>query len=160
MDIHDQPEPEPLLRGVVIALDHEHERRGLAQPCLYGVHGDGRFALVDQGDPYRMLEVFSMLPGETFAALALVCSGWAAPMGEGRPSRHPARERIRSVTAVTAAGDGLTLLRRRGKEPELLGGGGGALFDAMKVAAATLARPSGRPGPRGTPDTPGAPTAA
>jgi hypothetical protein len=125
---------------LALALDGEHERLGWGQPArLYGIAPGFTWALVDEGEPYTMLDLFAGLPGERHVALALVCEGWAAPMdGAVRPSAHPRRERIRSVAVVGIDGTTVTSLRRRGRSAELLDSGGGALFERLRLAATRL----------------------
>ena len=115
-----------------LALEASHERLGWGRPArLYGIEPGHTWTQVDEGEPYRIVELFTLLPGEEFVAVALVCEGWAGPPDEGRPSRHPSRERIR--TAVTVGRDGcrVSVLRRRGGEPEVIEGGQGALMELL-----------------------------
>jgi hypothetical protein len=126
---------------LALALDDEHERLGWGSaPRLYGVPADFTWRHLDEGDPYTMLELFRLLPDEEYVGLALVCEGWAAPLDDtvARPSRHPRRERIRSVAVAGARGTVVTTLRRRGRSAELLSGGEGRLLTRLVETAATL----------------------
>ncbi len=65
--------------------------------------GAARFCLLDRGYPYDIVEGPAALLGASFDAFALLTLGWQAPIDDGcapRPSRHPARERVRVVAVV------------------------------------------------------------
>jgi hypothetical protein len=130
---------------LALALDDEHERLGWGQPpCLYGIPEDLTWTRLDEGEPYTMLDLFELLPDEAYVALALVCEGWAAPIDGAvtRPSRHPRRQRIRTVAIADASGVYVTSLRRRGRPAELLDDGEGRLLARLLQTAATLRPPS------------------
>jgi hypothetical protein len=115
-----------------LALEASHDRLGWGLPArLYGIDADHTWVQVDEGEPYAMVEVFTLLPGEDFVAVALVCEGWAAPPTAGRPSRHPKRERIRTAVVVARDGQRRSVLRRIGGEPEVLEGGAGELMERL-----------------------------
>jgi hypothetical protein len=126
---------------LALALDDEHERLGWGRsPRLYGVPPDLTWTVLDEGDPYTMLDLFRLLPDEEYLGLALVCEGWAAPIDDtvARPSRHPRRERIRTVAIAERGGVYVTTLRRRGRAVELLEDGEGRLLARLIDTAATL----------------------
>ena len=64
-----------------LALEASHERMawGLDPARLFGIHRDFTWVLVDEGEPYDIVELFNLLPGEDFVAVALVVEGWASP---------------------------------------------------------------------------------
>jgi hypothetical protein len=145
-----QPSLKQRLSILALALDDEHDRLGWGRsPRLYGIPPDLTWTLLDEGDPYTMLDVFRLLPGEDYVGLGLVCEGWAAPMDTraARPSRHPRRERVRTVAVVARGGVSVTTLRRRGRAVELLGDGAGQLLARLVETAATLALPDPREPP-------------
>jgi hypothetical protein len=145
-----QPSLKQRLSILALALDDEHERLGWGgSPRLYGIPPDLTWRLVDEGDPYTMLDLFCLLPDEEYVALGLVCEGWAAPMDDrvARPSRHPRRERVRTVAVVARDGVCVTTLRRRGRAVELLDNGEGLLLARLVETAATLSLPDPREPP-------------
>lgn len=58
---------------------------------------------LDELHPAELLEGFEAPP--ECIALGLVTGGWAAPMFEGRPSRHPARRRVTNTVLIDRAGN-------------------------------------------------------
>jgi hypothetical protein len=95
-------------------------------------------------------EMFGPAP-QTVTGFALAHEGWTFPESVtkgltpeegqklwetlGPPSQHPDREEIRSVYVCMRSGDSVTVMRRRGHEPEVLSDGGtssGRLVDAMR----------------------------
>jgi hypothetical protein len=120
------------LTRTALALEASHDRLGWGLPArLYGIAADQTWVQVDEGEPYVIVELFTLLPGEDFVAVALVCEGWAAPLGTRRPSRYPGRERIRTVVAVARDGRRTSVLRRMGGQPEVIDGGQGELMDRL-----------------------------
>jgi hypothetical protein len=115
-----------------VALEASHERLGWGLPArLYGIEPGHTWTQVDEGEPYDIVELFTLLPGEEFVALALVCEGWAGPLDGGRPSRHPRRQRVRTVVAVGRDGDRISVVRWRGGDAEVVEGGQGALMERL-----------------------------
>jgi hypothetical protein len=136
-------EPDALM-ATTLALESCQHHLGWDQPArLFGIAPDHTWVMVDEGDPYDIVELFSLLPGESFIAVALVVEGWGSPPGRTRPSRHPRRERLRVTVSVARDGSHVSLLRRRGGEPEVVpdDDGGGELMGQLltiwdRVAAA------------------------
>jgi hypothetical protein len=123
-----------------LALEASHDRLGWGLPArLYGIAADHTWVQVDEGEPYAIVELFTLLPGEDYVAVALVCEGWAAPPDAGRPSRHPKRERIRTVVAVARDGGRTSVLRRLGGQPEVIDGGKGELMERLLSIGPRLA---------------------
>jgi hypothetical protein len=115
-----------------LALEAEHERLGWGLPArLFGIQPDLTWVQVDEGDPYDLVELFTLLPGEDFTAVALVVEGWAGPPDGTRPSRHPRRQRIRTLVAVPRRGEHVAVLRRQGGRAEVVPGGSGALMERL-----------------------------
>jgi hypothetical protein len=78
--------------GMLIRLRRDSEKDvELGLLPLDGVH------------PAELLDGFDAPPD--WLALGLVCRGWASPMDEGRPSRHPQRRRVMSVVLADRAGN-------------------------------------------------------
>jgi hypothetical protein len=124
-------EPDALM-ATTLALESCQHRLGWDQPArLFGIASDHTWVQVDEGDAYDVVELFSLLPGESFVAVALVVEGWGSPPGRSRPSRHPRRERLRVTVAVARDGSHVSLLRRRGGEPEPVPGGDGELMGRL-----------------------------
>jgi hypothetical protein len=120
------------LTVTTLALEASHDRLGWGGVArLYGIKPDHTWVQVDEGDPYRIVEEFTELPGEGFIAVALACEGWAAPPGTGRPSRYPKRQRIRTVVTVTRDGGRVCVIRRRGEAASVTEGGAGMLMDRL-----------------------------
>jgi hypothetical protein len=128
-----QPDlPQPDLRMTTLALEAEHERLGWGLPArLYGISAGLTWVQVDEGEPYDIVELFTLLPDEDFIAVALVVEGWAAPPGTHLPSRHPCRERIRTAVSVGRDGGHVSVLRRKGRTAEVVEGGQGALMERL-----------------------------
>jgi hypothetical protein len=82
------------------------------------VHSGGRRWLrLAEGDPYRFLDTVRVRRQEV-SALALAASGWAFPpehpeQWHGRPSTHPRRIRVRTLTVVTPDRRQCSALERR-----------------------------------------------
>jgi hypothetical protein len=115
-----------------LALEATHEQLGWGLPArLYGIEPGHTWTQVDEGEPYQIVELFTLLPGEDFVAVALVCEGWAGPPNQGRPSRHPSRERVRTAVAIGRDLTRVSVLRRRGGQPEVIEGGQGALMERL-----------------------------
>jgi hypothetical protein len=81
-------------------------------------------------------------------ALAIVCTGWAAPInpetgemdGADAPSKHPERRRVTLFTVVTPRADVASRLVMGDDEPtdDPEGGGTGALADALDACAVAV----------------------
>jgi hypothetical protein len=120
------------LAVTALALEATHDRKGWGRPArLYGIDADQTWVQADEGDPHVIVDRFTMLPGEDFVAIALVCEGWASPPGGRRPSRHPQRCRVRIAAVVSRDGSRISVLRRKGEGVEVIAGGGGALMDRL-----------------------------
>lgn len=110
--------------------------------------GAARYCLLDRGYPYDVVEGPAVMLGANFDALALLTFGWQAPMPptgepeEVRPSRHPARQRVRIVALVridpTPDVSALsTVLRLRSTGAvQVVADGEGRMADAMRCLAA------------------------
>jgi hypothetical protein len=88
-----------------------------------------------EGNPYHLLDTVVVEADDT-AALALLVHGWAFPPDDvdswfGRPSEHPGRIRVRSVTIVTPDRRRCSAIRLQHREARVDSGGTGALMDAM-----------------------------
>jgi hypothetical protein len=115
-----------------LALEASYHSNGWGRPArLYGIGADQTWVQADEGDPHAIVERFTMLPGEEFVAIALVCEGWAAPPGGSRPSRHPQRCRVRIAAVVSRDGSRISVLRRKDEGVQVIEGGGGALMDRL-----------------------------
>ena len=100
-----------------------------------------RFVAVAEGEAYELVRTVAPLAMHHHEALALVTEGWAAPLPPAgdedanpplvRPSRHPARRRVRVTTVALETGAIGTALR-------WLGGDEGA------VDPGPVAGPAGR----------------
>jgi hypothetical protein len=115
-----------------LALEASHDRNGWGGPArLYGIETDHTWKQVDEGDPHTIVGRFTMLPGEEFVAIALVCEAWASPPGGRRPSRHPQRYRVRIAATVARDGSRLAVLHPRDEPVQVIEGGGGALMERL-----------------------------
>jgi hypothetical protein len=86
-----------------------------------GDDGSVRFVAVAEGDAYELVRTVAPLAIHHHEALALVTEGWAAPLPPAgdecatssllRPSRHPARRRVRVTTVALETGAIGTALR-------------------------------------------------
>ena len=93
------------LTTTTLALEASQHRLGWGHPArLFGITPAFTWVQVDEGDPYDIVGLFTLLPGEDFIAVALVVEGWAAPPDGPRPRRHPRRHRVRTTVAVDRAG--------------------------------------------------------
>jgi hypothetical protein len=122
------------LTTTTLALEATQDRLGWDQPArLFGITPSFTWIQVDEGDPYDIVDLFTLLPGEDFVAVALVVEGWASPPGGPMPRHHPRRERVRTVVAVPRTGEQVAVVRRRGAEPEVMPPGGtGALMEELE----------------------------
>ncbi|MEZ5219735.1 MAG: hypothetical protein R2705_19010 [Ilumatobacteraceae bacterium] len=113
--------------------------------------GAARFCLLDRGYPYDVLDGPASLLAANFDAVGLVNLGWSAPLEDRgsiieRPSRHPARRRVRIVTVAridpsprhsivaTAIRD-----RATGEVTSVRGGEGRIVEGICRLAAESLA---------------------
>ena len=79
-----------------LALEANQHRMGWGHPArLFGITPSFTWVQVDEGDPYEIVGLFTLLPGEDFVAVALVVEGWAAPPSGLGPHRRPRRQRVR-----------------------------------------------------------------
>ena len=123
---------DPTLITTTLALEASQDRLGWGHPArLFGIDPAHTWVQVDEGEPYDLLELFTLLPGEDFVAVALVVEGWASPPDGPRPSRHPERERVRTAVAVGRDGDHVSVLRRQGGTAEVMPDGKGALMEEL-----------------------------
>ncbi len=86
-----------------------------------GNDGAVRFVAVAEGEAYELVRTVAPLAMHHHEALALVTEGWAAPLPPAgdedappslvRPSRHPARRRVRVTTVALETGAIGTALR-------------------------------------------------
>ena len=91
-----------------------------------GDDGSVRFVAVAEGEAYELVRTVAPLAMRHHEALALVTEGWAAPLpptGDEdadpspiRPSRHPARRRVRVTTVALETGAIGTALRWLGPD--------------------------------------------
>ena len=94
------------LTTTTLALEAAQDRIGWDQPArLFGITPSLSWMQVDEGDPYDIVDLFTLLPGEDFVAVALVVEGWASPPGGPMPRHHPRRQRVRTTVAVPRSGD-------------------------------------------------------
>ena len=116
-------------------------------PELVGEDADGaaRFALLDRGYPYDVVEGPASLLAGNFDAVALLTLGWQSPLDDPlapiRPSRHPRRERVRIVSVVRIdpvpeACALATAIRVRGGSARVHPDGGGRMAEALRNLAA------------------------
>jgi hypothetical protein len=132
------------LTTTILALEASHERLGWGSPGrLYGIARAGTWAQLDEGAPYDIVDRFTPLPGEDLVAVALVCEGWCTPVDreDGR-SRRGGRHRLRAAVLVSRAGDRVSVLRRCGGQPRVVGAGHGALMDRLLALVPRLAAPA------------------
>ena len=89
---------------------------------MSGDDGSVRFVAVAEGEAYELVRTIAPLAIHHHEALALVTEGWAAPLPPAsdedadppplvRPSRHPARRRVRVTTVALETGAIGTALR-------------------------------------------------
>jgi hypothetical protein len=106
------------------------------------------FAVEVQGPDVRLTLLWSgfarelppdVVPPAGSDAIAIESSGWAAPMDEGRPSRHPKRRRMHNTTVIFGDMDDVSVLRCEGSEPQVLRGVVGIVPDLL--IACWLRRP-------------------
>jgi hypothetical protein len=93
------------------------DREGAAS----GDDGSVRFVAIAEGEAYELVRTVAPLAMHHHEALALVTEGWAAPLPPAgdedgdltliRPSRHPARRRVRVTTVALETGAIGTALR-------------------------------------------------
>jgi hypothetical protein len=74
----------------------------------------------------------TVVPEPDLLGLVLATGGWAAPLGEGRPSKHRDRRRVRILTLVAGAGAVVTRLEAEGEAPQLLEGGEGDVPELLR----------------------------
>jgi hypothetical protein len=91
--------------------EDEQENRYEFKPRLYSYSSDGLIFLEDKAnDPYELFD--NVFWTADLEAVVLVCTGWAAPFGEGeentRPSLHAERRRV----AINVAYDGTKFCSR------------------------------------------------
>ena len=124
---------DPALTTTTLALEASQERLGWGHRArLFGITPAFTWVQVDEGDPYDIVSLFTLLPGEDFVAVALVVEGWASPPDGVRPRRHPRRRRVRTTVAVDRAGGNVAIVRARGGEAEIMPPGGkGALMEEL-----------------------------
>ena len=94
--------------------------------------------LAEHPDVYELLEAPSSALGRMFDAVAVVTTGWAAPLGEngeveGAPSQHAKRRRVRLTVVVSD--QGVASVVRFADEPDEIitdaGAATGSLADAI-----------------------------
>ena len=79
------------LTTTTLALEASQHRMGWGHPArLFGITPSFTWVQVDEGDPYDIVGLFTLLPGEDFVAVALVVEGWAAPPDGPVPAAIPA----------------------------------------------------------------------
>ena len=79
------------LTTTTLALEASQHRMGWGHPArLFGITPAFTWVQVDEGDPYDIVGLFTLLPGEDFVAVALVVEGWAAPRTAPVPAAIPA----------------------------------------------------------------------
>jgi hypothetical protein len=83
-------------------------------------------------------EMPAMTPPDDCIAIAIDCSGWAAPMEDdgsvrGRPSQHPERRRVHHTALVYGDGADVSVLRYEGESPLLLRDGVGLVLDLLRA---------------------------
>ena len=123
---------DPTLMMTTLALEASQDRHGWGHPArLFGIEPAHTWVQVDEGQPYDLVERFTLFPGEDLVAVALVVEGWASPPDGPQPSRHPKRERVRTVVAVGRDGDHVAVLRRQGGPAEVMPDGQGALMEKL-----------------------------
>ena len=121
------------LTTTTLALEASQHRMGWGHRArLFGITPSFTWVQVDEGDPYDIVGLFTLLPGEDYVAVALVVEGWAAPPKGPQPRRHPRRKRVRTAVAVDRAGAYVAVVRARDGEPEVMPPGGtGALMEEL-----------------------------
>ena len=113
-----------------------------------GDDGTVRFVAVAEGEAYELVRTVAPLAIHHHEALALVTEGWAAPLPPSgdedanpsllRPSRHPARRRVRVTTVALETGAIGTALRWLGADEGAVDPGpvAGPLAEALGQACA------------------------
>lgn len=99
---------------------------------LYGCDPDGVYLLGTNSDPYELIWGTPRPDGLT--AVALVATGWASPIGEGQPSKHPERIRVRVIACKGM--DSFVSLMSMETNPDAVTeqeDGEGALRDALEA---------------------------
>lgn len=117
----------------LLVLDHDPADGEVLDVAL--ATGTVRWARLGDGNPYHLLETAVIAPAT--AAVALLTHGWAFPPDDplswyGRPSRHPGRVRVRTVTVASREGSHCSAIRlQHGDVIVDRGGGGGPLLEAL-----------------------------
>ena len=122
------------LTTTTLALEASQHRLGWGHPArLFGITPAFTWVQVDEGDPYDIVGLFTLLPGEDFVAVALVVEGWAAPPDgpRPRPPSPPASGCGRRWPSTAPAPASPSSGQRDG-EPEVMPPGGtGALMEQL-----------------------------
>jgi hypothetical protein len=114
------------LTTTTLALEASQHRLGWGRPArLFGIDAAHTWVLVDEGEPYDLVELFTLFPGEDFVAIALVVEGWGT-----RPER-PHRERVRTTVTVHRDRSHVAVVRAHGGPAEVMPDGEGALMERL-----------------------------
>ena len=114
------------LTTTTLALEASQHRLGWGRPArLFGIDPAHTWVLVDEGEPYDLVELFTLFPGEDFVAIALVVEGWGTRPGS------PRRHRVRTTVAVHRDRSHVAVVRARGGEAEVMTDGEGALMERL-----------------------------
>jgi hypothetical protein len=114
------------LTTTTLALEASQHRLGWGRPArLFGIDPAHTWVMVDEGEPYDLVELFTLFPGEEFVAIALVVEGWGTRPG------HPRRERVRTTVAVHRDRTHVAVVRAYGGPAEVMPDGAGALMDRL-----------------------------
>lgn len=112
----------------------------MGQAHIYGTDGVETTFVSAQSDVYDLLLATDSKPAKDSAFVALVTTGWGAPLNaetgecDGAPSQHPERRRVR-LTVVANAHDTYSIIRFADNPDEIIGDDGqatGSLADAVR----------------------------
>lgn len=113
----------------------------MGQAHIYGTDGVETTFVSAQPDVYDLLLATDSQPAKDSPFVALVTTGWGAPINQetgecdGAPSAHPQRRRVR-LTVVANATDTYSIIRFADNADEIVGDDGqatGSLADAVRL---------------------------
>ncbi len=127
-----------------LALAVDERVLGLPDGCdparVFGVRlrdSDRGFVLVPFWSGVAREMPYGVSPPDGCVAIAMECSGWAAPMddmdGVERPSQHPERRRIHHTCLIHGDGADISVVRYEDGEPVLMHDGIGVVLDLLRA---------------------------